>query len=162
MTTNTGPGAAVDIKLTAVGSGREINSRALERPVLFIAFGQETQAGIDAVEQVARARYKPDALTVVNLVDLHKIPGLLKKMAEGVLSNEHKKAVEALPAGADPFDYVIVLPDWKGEAVKTLGLEDATKAVGLALVDTSGRVAWRYQGAEPAPALESHLASNPL
>jgi hypothetical protein len=153
---------APDLKLTAIGSGREVNLRSLDRPLLFIAFGQETQAGIDAVEQVARARYQPKRLTVANLVDLHKIPGLLKKVAEGVLAGEHKKAVEALPAGADPYDYVIVLPDWKGEAVRALGLEDATKSIGLALVDAGGRIAWRYQGPEPEKALEQRLAAQPL
>ncbi|HEY7270535.1 MAG TPA: hypothetical protein VH951_11975 [Dehalococcoidia bacterium] len=152
----------VELKMTAVGSGREVDLASLLQPVLFVAFGQETQAGSDPVEQVARARYKPSDLLVVSLIDLHKIPSLIRKMAEGVLNNEHKKAVEALPAGADPYEYVVVLPDWKGEAVKSLGLTDATKAIGLALVDTAGRVQWRYQGAEPAPALEARFASNPL
>jgi hypothetical protein len=158
------PGSeTLDFNLTAIGSGREIRPGAIGAPALFLCFGQETQAGRDAVEAVARGKYAtPAELVVVYLIDLHKIPGLLRKVAEGVLGNEHKKAVESVPPGGDPAEYVIVLPDWKGSAVQALGLEDATRTLGLALVDEGGRVTWRYQGAEPAAALEAWLAEQPL
>ena len=40
----------------------------------------------------------PDAqdVLIVDVVDLRKLPGMFRKVAEGVLSAEHKKAVEAL------------------------------------------------------------------
>ncbi len=96
------------------------------------------------------------------MIDLHKIPGLLRKVAEGVLANEHKKAVEGLPHGAPAHDYVVMLPDWQGAAVKALGLEDATKALGLVLIDGDGRELWRDQGPEPAAGLRRYLAAHPL
>ncbi len=148
--------------MTAVGSGRQLRLGALGVPALLICFGQETQAGIDAVETAARERYPgPEDLLIGHVVDLHKIPGLLRKVAEGVLGGEHKKAVEALEPGKEPADFVVILPDWDGSAVRKLGLEDATKALGLALLDTSGRVEWRYQGPEPAAALRERLGPLP-
>jgi hypothetical protein len=153
----------LNLRLTAVGSGREIELGALPTPALLICFGQETQAGIEAIENATRERYPAaDQLLVAHVVDLHKVPSLLRKVAEGVLSSEHKKAVANLPPGAVPDDHVIILPDWKGDAVRTLGLEDATRVVGLALIDRTGQVVWRHQGTDPAGALHERLTTSPL
>ena len=156
-------GSALDLTLTAIGSARELNLGRLGLPCLLICFGQETQAGIEDVESAARERYpKADQLLIGHVVDLHKIPGLLRKVAEGVLANEHKKAVESLPAGVSAHDYVVILPDWDGSAVRALGLEDATRTMGLALIDAAGRIAWRHQGLEPTEELRRRLAGEPL
>lgn len=148
--------------LTAVGSGRKLAQIEPSRPLLFICFGQETQAGIESVESVAREAYPlASELLIAHVIDLHKIPGLLRKIAEGVLAGEHKKAVEALSAGQAPDDYVVMLPDWDGAAVAALGLDDATKVIGLALAGGDS-AAWRYQGEDPAGALRARLAVRPL
>jgi hypothetical protein len=148
----------LDLRLTAFKSARIIEPGKTGRPVLMICFGQETQAGIDAVEAVAREIHPKDAELIVGyVIDLHSIPSLLRKVAEGVLAGEHRKAVESLPAGLAPDDYVVMLPDWDGAIVKALGLSDATKTLGLALVDAGARVAWRYQGDSPAEALRERL-----
>lgn len=149
--------------LTAMVSGRTVKIAGNGVPTLFICFGQETQAGIGAVEDVARGAYpKASRLLVAHVIDLHKVPGLLRKIAEGVLANEHKKAVEGLPHGTPPDNYVVMLPDWNGEAVKALGLQDATKALGLVLIDADGRELWRDQGLEPAAGLRQYLSAHPL
>jgi hypothetical protein len=69
----------IDLKLTAVGSGRVVEVANLSAPALLICFGQETQTGLDAVESVARVRYpRASRLLVANVVDLHKVPGLMR------------------------------------------------------------------------------------
>jgi hypothetical protein len=149
--------------LTAMVSGRTVKGSGNGVPTLFICFGQETQAGIGAVEDVARGAYpRASRLLVAHVIDLHKIPGLLRKVAEGVLANEHKKAVEGLPHGVPVDDYVVMLPDWQGAAVKALGLQDATKELGLVLIDGHGHELWRHQGPEVAAGLRQYLAANPL
>ena len=155
--------SAAGVKLTAVGSGRDVDLSALSVPALLICFAQETQAGIDPIEQAAHERY-PDAsrLLVAHVVDLHKIPGMLRKVAEGVLGNEHKKAVEELPAGVPAADYVMILPDWDGSAIRALGLEDPARAVGVVLIRPGGAIAWRYQGAEAAAAVRARFEAVPL
>jgi hypothetical protein len=148
----------LNLKLTAFNSGRVIEPGHTGRPVLLICFGQETQGEIEAVEKAAREIHPLDAdLIVAHVIDLHAVPSLFRKVAEGVLGGEHRKAVEALPPDRAAEDYVVMLPDWDGAIVKALGLTDATKALGLALVDLDGSIAWRYQGASPADALREAL-----
>jgi hypothetical protein len=148
------------VTLQAVGSGRKFDLSAPGRPVLLICFGQETRDGVGAIEAAARRQYaSAGELLVGHVIDLHKVPGLLRKVAEGVLAAEHRKAVEALEPGQPADEYVVILPDWDGGAVRSLGLEDATRAIGLALLRGDGNVAWRYQGPDPASALATRLAS---
>jgi hypothetical protein len=154
---------APDISLTAVGSGRQVKLGGTAIPALFICFSQETQAGTERIENAARRVYpKASELLVAHVIDLHKIPGLLRKVAEGVLSSEHKKAMEQVPEGLNRDDYVVILPDWDGSAVKALGLEDATKAAGVALVSRTGLILWRDQSGDPAEALEAFLSTADL
>ena len=154
------PDGRASFTLEAIGSGRKVDLSAPGRSVLLICFAQETQDGIEEVEAAARRRFATaDELLVGHVIDLHKVPGLLRKVAEGVLAGEHRKAVEALPAGQEPDDYVVILPDWDGAGVRRLGLEDATQALGLALLRADGSIAWRYQGPDPAAALAARLAS---
>jgi hypothetical protein len=151
-------GKAPALTLTAIGSGRQLDLAATGVRTLLICFGQETQAGTEAVEAVARGRFPTAAeLLVGHVVDLHKIPSILRKVAEGVLSGEHKKAVAELEAGKAPEEYVVIFPDWDGSTVTALGLEDATKAIGLVVLSADGGVEWRYQGAEPADAVGEYL-----
>src|SRR5262245_29164885 len=116
------------ITLTAVGSGREVALNAPCQTTLLICFAQETQAGTEAIEKAARARW-PNAkdLLVAYLVDLHKVPGIFRKVAEGILNGEHKKAVAALPPDSDPYDEVVILPDWAGAVAKALTLEELSR-----------------------------------
>jgi hypothetical protein len=147
-----------EVTLTAVGSGRQISLAAPGTPLLLICFAQETQSAFEPVEAAARARY-PDAtdLVVGHLVDLHKVPSLLRKVAEGVLGSEHRRAVDALQPGQAPDDYVVILPDWDGSTVRSLGLDDVTKTLGIVLIHEDGRILWRYQDAAPAETLSERL-----
>ncbi|HXH21136.1 MAG TPA: hypothetical protein VNN10_03835 [Dehalococcoidia bacterium] len=158
MAGHDGNRARLALSLAAFNSGRVIELGKTDRPVLMICFGQETQVGIEAVEAVAREIYPSDRRLIIgHVIDLHKIPSLLRKIAENVLGGEHAKAVAALPPGAAAEDYVVMLPDWDGSLVSALGLEDATKTLGLALVEPDGLVAWRYQGEAPAEAVRAEL-----
>lgn len=113
---------------------------------------------MEELEAVARERYPAAAeLLVANVVDLHKIPFLLRKVAEGVLNSEHRKALEGLGPGQAAEDYVVILPDWDGSAVRGFGLEDATRTLGLASVGAQGEVLWRYQGENPGEELRKFL-----
>src|SRR5262245_15895900 len=83
--------------LTAVSSGRVLQLDAPGVTTVLICFAQETQKDIAAPEAAVRERWQAATdVLVANLIDLHKVPGMFRKIAEGVLSNEHRKAVEAL------------------------------------------------------------------
>src|SRR5581483_6775256 len=121
---------APDITLTAVGSGREVSLRAQGLRALLLVVAEETQKDADAVEAAVRAE-GPDAAMVLigHVADLRKIPGLFRKIAEGVMSSEYDKAVQELPSGQTAHEYVVILPDWSGEIAKALALGEPSKAL---------------------------------
>ena len=94
-----------------------------------------------ALEAAVRTRW-PSAgdVLVADVVDLHKVPSMFRRVAEGVLQKEHRQAVDALSPGLDPYDHVVLLPDWNGAVAKALGLEDPTQQLGWAVINPAGEV----------------------
>lgn len=131
--------ASNDITLTAVGSGRTLSLAAPGIMTVLICFAQETEAGIQPIEDAVRERWPSAAdVLVAHAVDLRKVLSMFRRIAEGILAKEYQKAVEALPAGQDPHDYVVILPDWQGTVAPALGLEDPTKQLGWAALSPAG------------------------
>ncbi|HEX5370456.1 MAG TPA: hypothetical protein VFY10_13665 [Dehalococcoidia bacterium] len=128
--------------LTAVGTDRVIDPNVLDAPLVLICYAQATQVAGEAIEAAIRERY-PDAhdLILAHVIDLHGVPRMFRGVAEGILRNEYKKAVEALPEGQLPYDYTIILPDWDGGAIAALGFEDLGKHAGVAVFAPPGRLA---------------------
>jgi len=140
---------APDITLTAVGSGRELSLRAPGLASLLLVLAQETQHEADAVEAAVRAQW-PDGtqVLVAHVVDLRKIPGLFRKVAEGMMSSEYQKAARALESGQQPFDYCVILPDWQGEVAKSLALPEPSKTLSGVVVRADGRIVGTFTGAD--------------
>jgi hypothetical protein len=98
-----------------------------------------------------RERYpSADDVLVVDVVDLRGVPGVFRKVAEGVLAGEHKKAVEALPDGLDPHDHVIILPDWQGDVAKSFNLPEPSRTVCGAVLSAEGDVMGTFEGTNVA------------
>ena len=119
--------------------------------MLLICYAQETEAGAEPLEIAVRQQY-PDVskLLVAHLIDLQKLPGLFRKVAEATLDAEYEKAVSALERGQNPEDHVVILVDWDGGAVQALGLSGVDKKLGLAVIDPSGRLVGIDQSDDPA------------
>ncbi len=66
-----------------------------------------------------------------------------------------------LPDDLEAGEYVLILPDWDGRAVKAVGLQGVDEQAGVVLLDRNGRVIDIYQGDEAAEAalqmVSSHL-----
>jgi hypothetical protein len=141
------------VQLTAIVSGRTLRLDSPGVVVVLICFAQETQSGIGAVEAAVLRRY-PDAAAVliVHVIDLHKVPGPFRKVAEGILDSEHRKAVAVLRPNQPPDDYVVMVPDWDGGVVKALGLEDVSKAMAVVVIDAAGGIVGSHDGDEPVKA----------
>ncbi len=139
------------ITLTAVGSGRRVALNAPGVATVLICFTQETQSGIAPVEAAVRARWpSPTDVLVAHVVDLHKVPGLFRKVAEGILAGEYKKTVEGLTPGQEPYEHVVILPDWEGAVAAALALDDLSKTLAVVILDDRGCLLGTYQGPEPA------------
>ena len=147
-TANTAPA----LTLKAAGSGCEVTLNALGKPAVLIfhtADSAEQAGAINAVLRSASAYPSAKALVIANVVDLHAVPKLFRSFAEKSMRESFQKAAAALPAGFDPAEYVLILPDWDGSVTKTLGLKDTSRTVGLAVLDGGGGVVGTYQGSQP-------------
>ena len=147
-------GLAPAITFTAVGSGREVSLQSPGIPALLLVLAQETQHEADAVEAAVRAKW-PDAtqVLVAHIVDLRKIPGLFHKVAEGVMSSEYEKAARTLAPGRQPFDYCVILPDWKGEVATSLELPEPSKSLSGVVLRVDGCVQGTFVGSDGEAAL---------
>jgi hypothetical protein len=133
--------------LSTVGTGRTVDVTYLDRPAVLLCFSQATQRAADPIEAAIRTRYSAAEVLVGHVVDLHGVPGMFRGVAERILNAEYEKAASALPAGETPEDYVVILPDWDGAFVKSLGFaEDVSKQLGVAVFAPDGTLRGSAQG----------------
>jgi hypothetical protein len=118
-------------------------------PLVLICIAQETEKDAAKIEDAVRELYPRAAdVLVAHVIDLHKVPSLFRKVAEGVLASEYKKAVEALREGQEPADYVVMLPDWQGEFAPAFNLPDPSAQIGGAVISPDGDVMGTYVGTD--------------
>jgi hypothetical protein len=138
---------APDITLTAVGSGRSFSLQAPGAITLLICVAQETEKDALAVEDSIRARFPSAAdVLVVDVIDLRSVPAPFRKIAEGMLASEYRKAVDALADGQQADDYVIILPDWQGDVATAFNLPEPSQSVGGAVLSADGEVMGTWVG----------------
>lgn len=129
--------------LKAIGSNREICLNSIGKPAVLLFHTQETADDAAKVNEALRAvaAYdSPDKLFIANVVDLRSVPKLFRGFAEGAMKDSYKQAASALPQGANPADYVLILPDWDGSVTKSVGLKDTNKTAGVAALDGNGNI----------------------
>ena len=136
--------------LEAVGTQRLIDTSALDRPAVYICYGEATQHGANAIEAAVREAYPASQVLVAHVIDLHTVPSMFRGVARSILNAEYAKAVDALPPGETAEDYVVILPDWDAAFVTALGLADVTKQLGVAVLAKDGALQGLAQDGEVA------------
>jgi hypothetical protein len=140
-----------DVTLKAIGSAREVALRGIGKPAVLLFHTQETAeeaAKINAAIRAVKDCQTPDQLFIANVVDLHAVPKLFRSFAENAMKDSYKKAAETLPAGANPVEYILILPDWDASLTKAIGMKDVDKTAGVVVLDAGGHVVETYQGAD--------------
>jgi hypothetical protein len=133
--------------LVAVGTNRTIDVSQLDRSAVFLCYAEATQHDADPIEAAVRARYSATDVLVGHVVDLHGVPRMFRGTAERILNSEYEKAVASLPAGETADDYIVILPDWDGMFVRSLGLaEDVSKRLAVAVFGRDGTLLGTAQG----------------
>jgi hypothetical protein len=146
------------LSFAAVGSGRQVQIHRPGSALLVFCLGQETAKDADPIEAAVRERWpSAEDVLVAHCVDLSPVPSLFKGMAESVLVKEHAKAVDELPAGQEPYDFVVILPDWHGDLPAALKLRDVSRTLGAAVISAGGRVVWSGNSPD-ASAVVGHVA----
>jgi len=140
---------APDIRMEAVESGRVIIPARPDARYLALLFqSQKTARALADVQDTVRERFpKADDVRIVSVVDLRSVPRMFSGMAKSALKRAYDSAGEHLPPGWQPADYVVILPDWKGDFFKAFGVTDADNEAVAVVINTDGMIIASRQGA---------------
>ncbi|MBX7233956.1 MAG: hypothetical protein K1X65_06190 [Caldilineales bacterium] len=152
---------APSFRLTAAVSGRVIGPGLVgERPLVLLFHNQHTLAAVRELQEAVRQRY-PSAqeVLVASVADTSKAPRLLRGVVEAALKHAYAEASKFVPAGLDPADYVIILPDWSGAVTKAYGVGNVDREGEVVVIDGMGRLVGKHRGQQPGQAALAFLAS---
>jgi hypothetical protein len=142
---------APSVTLQAIGHGRKIKVDDIGVPAVLICVGRETSSQARPVVEAVRAKYPTVAdVVIANIADVRGFPRMLRKVAEQLMKSSYKDAVEGLDPGKTPEEYVLILPDWDGDVLTPLGVEDVSKQIAVAVIDADATLIGVYQGDDPA------------
>lgn len=149
------PGApAPAFRATAVGSERVFSTRDHQgAPILLIFLDANTSRAVRDVVRGIRLEYPdPTTVMVANVIDLRIVPRLLRGTVKGMMKSALKEARREIPAGFNPDDHLILLPDWSGQISDAYRVPSVSRQVALVNIDGNGRVHGFYQGPNPQQA----------
>ena len=152
-------GRAPFFSLISAGSGRRVSLReAMGRKTVLIFHLQGTAPAAHEINRAVRETYpSPDDVLVTSVIDLSKVPPVYWLSVSLVLNTAYDKAAADLPEGADPADYVVILPDWSGLTSRKFGIRNTGRAAAVVVVDEDANIAGAYQGESPVEAVMRFL-----
>jgi hypothetical protein len=140
--------------LTAIGAARVVGGPPGSAAPLLLLF--HDHAGAERAHQinVAMRVHFPDIqhLQIASVVGLHHIPRFMRMTVEQTVFAAYRHAADAIPAGLDPADFVLIVPDWEGKVSNTFGMDDCHAQVGVVLIVNPWRIFESYRGDDPSSA----------
>ena len=73
---------------------------------------------------------------------------MLRGVVEAMIGRAFNEAARAVPAGLDPADYVLILPDSTGKVCYALGIHDGGKAPTVLVIDSAWQICGRFAGTD--------------
>lgn len=138
---------APSITLTAIGNNRKITLSKIGIPAILLFHGRNTAEASRQVNDPVRTRFpQTSQLFVASIMDLHIAPRLLRGVVEAFIRDAYEEAVNELPEGWSPEEYLLLFPDWDGKITKSFGFKDTDKVAGVVALDAEGVVIGTYQG----------------
>ncbi|HIP73360.1 MAG TPA: NAD(P)/FAD-dependent oxidoreductase [Anaerolineae bacterium] len=133
---------APDVTLTAVQSNREINLKSLGQTAVLVFHTQDTRDAAKAVNLAVRSQYPLAAdVLIASVLDLSGVPRMFRKIAESAMNKAYQKMADSLPAGFEPAEYLLMLPDWDGAATRAFGLSGVDKQAAVVVLAANGDIA---------------------
>lgn len=124
---------------------------SLGTPVMLVFISYATRHMVQDISLAVRERYPAASqVLVANLINLNFVPGLARSTAKRMMDAELREAVKQLSPGFNPYDHLILLPDWKGSVFKVYRVGRLDDQIALVMIDTKGLVAGSYRGTDPA------------
>ena len=147
-------------KQKAIGSGREVSPHAMAgRPLVLVFVNEASQRIGRGLFKAMRDQYPSvSQVWLATVVDLQGVPVILKGMAESEMKKQYEKLAGRLPPEDDPTEYVVIVPDWKGEILKAFGLKRLDQHPAAVVIDAQGVVQGSYLGETPDTTILNALA----
>jgi hypothetical protein len=138
---------APDVTLKAYGHGREISFGNPGVPMVLVCVARETSDQPPPIVSAIREVYPlASQVLICNIADLRSIPKLIKMIVEQLMKSSYNDAVKSLAPGRPAEDYVLIMPEWDGDLLRPLGIDDVTRTVAVVVLAADGRVVLRHQG----------------
>ena len=131
--------SAPDVTYKAIGHGRTINLAQLGVPAALVFVARETSSQANPIISIIRETFpRADQVTICNVADVRGIPKLVRKPVEMLMKSSYNDAVANLQEGRTPEEYVLILPDWDGDAFTALEVESVKETVSIVVLDANG------------------------
>jgi hypothetical protein len=143
------------VSLKAIGHGRQLTFDSIGTTALLICVARETSDKAPEVVTAVRERwFDASQVVIINLGDARPFPRMIRKVAEQIMKSSYNEAVKNLLPGRTPEEYVLIVPDWDGDMLGPLGIDDVSKTIAVAVINKQGEVVGVYQGDDcPAQAV---------
>jgi len=137
--------------LLAAGSGRRLDTQdVVGRRVVLVFHLQGTAPTAREINRAVRLRYPdPEDVLIASVIDLSIVPPFYWMSVGLILGQAYDRAAQELPPGADPAEYVVILPDWGGLVSRRYDVGNTGRAAAIVVLDEDGSVAASYQGERP-------------
>lgn len=131
-----------DVTLTTVQSNREIALKSLGQTAVLVFHTQDTSEAAKAVNRAVRDQYPLAAdVLIASVIDLSGVPRMFRKIASAAMGQVYQKMADSLPAGFEPAEYLLMLPDWDGAATRAFGLSGVDKQAAVVVLAANGDIA---------------------
>ncbi len=148
------------VTLKAIGHGRQFTFDSIGTTALLICVARETTDKAPDVVAAVRERWsQASEVVIINLGDARPFPPVIRKVAEQIMKASYNEAVKSLLPGRTPEEYVLIVPDWDGDMLGPLGIDDVTKTIAVAVINKHGEVVGVYQGDDCATQAVALIAS---
>lgn len=138
---------------------KEINTADLRGKILII--GVSTQETSDyMIDWQTEVGYETgimldgyDEISIISVADVSSFSWVMKPFVKKVLNDTNKKANKKLleqfeedktEPPSDIGDRIYFIPDWSGDIVKSLGIENKTDKPHMFIIDTKGNIAGHF------------------
>lgn len=147
---------APQFSLNAIASGRAFRLADYKgKPVLLLFVDYNTGRSTREVVISLRQKYPEfERLPIALLVDLRVVPRLLRGTAARFMETAYKQAAGEVPAGYDPADHLILLPDWSGNVFDAYHVGQVNQQMQLVVIGPDGDIQSAYQGPDSVRAAQ--------
>ncbi len=119
------------------------------RAVVVLFAGRDSGEQARQISRTLRGRYSTEALPIISVLDLSRLPRMMRGVARGRIQSGYREIVREAtatlqqhgqPIPIDPSQMVIMLPDWDGAVTASYGLRGVDKQAVAVAIDGEGSI----------------------